>query len=52
MDIYYESLCPDSIKFISEQLTPLYNEFRQHLDITFVPFGKSSVSIYGFNYGF
>lgn len=44
MDIYYESLCPDSIRFISEQLQPLYNEFKKHLQITFLPFGKSSVS--------
>lgn len=43
MDIYYESLCPDSIKFINSQLRPNYEAFKQNLEITFVPFGKSSV---------
>lgn len=42
MDVLYESLCPDSIKFIEKQLGPLYDEFKQHLEINFVPFGKSS----------
>lgn len=44
VDIYYESLCPDSVRFISQQLQPLYNNFKKHLDITFIPFGKSNVS--------
>lgn len=42
MDILYESLCPDSVNFISMQLAPLYEEFKHNLDINFVPFGKSS----------
>lgn len=44
IDIYYESLCPDSVRFISQQLYPLYSNFKKHLDITFIPFGKSNVS--------
>jgi interferon, gamma-inducible protein 30 len=44
MDIYYESLCPDSVRFISQQLKPLYNDFKKHLDISLIPFGKSNVS--------
>lgn len=43
--VYYESLCPDSAKFITEQLYPaLKTELRDLVDITFVPFGKSHVS--------
>lgn len=42
MDVLYESLCPDSVRFISEKLEPLYDEFKQHLEINFVPFGKSA----------
>lgn len=42
MDIYYESLCPDSVRFISQQLAPNYEAFKENLDITFVPFGKSN----------
>lgn len=43
--VYYESLCPDSAKFITEQLYPaLKSELREQVEITFVPFGKSQVS--------
>lgn len=43
--VYYESLCPDSAKFITEQLYPaLKSELRDLVEITFVPFGKSQVS--------
>ncbi|XP_030370457.1 GILT-like protein 1 [Scaptodrosophila lebanonensis] len=40
--IYYESLCPDSAKFITEQVYPaVKSELRDFVEITFVPFGKS-----------
>lgn len=42
VDIFYESLCPDSIRFIADQLRPNYQELKQHLQINFIPFGKSS----------
>lgn len=43
--IYYESLCPDSAKFITEQLYPaMKTELRDFVELTFVPFGKSQVS--------
>lgn len=42
--IFYESLCPDSIRFIKYQLQPMYAEFEEFVDIDFVPFGKSRVS--------
>lgn len=40
--VYYESLCPDSILFIENQLLPNYKHFGDLIDIDFVPFGKSS----------
>uniref|UniRef100_A0A1A9WQN0 Gamma-interferon inducible lysosomal thiol reductase n=1 Tax=Glossina brevipalpis TaxID=37001 RepID=A0A1A9WQN0_9MUSC len=46
--IYYESLCPDSAKFISEQVFPaVKNELKDHVDIKWVPFGKSTYSTQG-----
>uniref|UniRef100_A0A1I8QEU3 Uncharacterized protein n=1 Tax=Stomoxys calcitrans TaxID=35570 RepID=A0A1I8QEU3_STOCA len=46
--VYYESLCPDSAKLITEQIFPaVKGEFREHVDITWVPFGKSSFSTQG-----
>lgn len=47
MDVYYGSLCPDTFTFI-QQLNAIYPQFRQHLDITFIPFGKASVSFRAF----
>lgn len=43
--VYYESLCPDSISFISDQLIPNYESFKNHIDLLLVPFGKSEVNI-------
>lgn len=40
--IYYESLCPDSVRFIENQLAPNYEQFADFIDIDFIPFGKSS----------
>jgi hypothetical protein len=45
MDIYYESLCPDSKKFLTQVLYPIYNDFKQNMEINLIPFGKSDVSI-------
>lgn len=43
LDIFYESLCPDTAVYI-QQLWALYPTYRDNLDITFYPFGKSNVS--------
>lgn len=44
--VYYESLCPDSARFIAEQLHPLKRTpLGKYVDVTFVPFGKANVSI-------
>ncbi|TDG44794.1 hypothetical protein AWZ03_008768 [Drosophila navojoa] len=46
--VYYESLCPDSAKFITEQLYPaMKSELRDHVELTFVPFGKSQFTTQG-----
>ncbi|XP_059620902.1 GILT-like protein 1 [Phlebotomus argentipes] len=44
--VYYESLCPDSIRFISNHLYPTVQDpgLRDQIDVLFVPFGKSSSS--------
>ncbi|KAK4886090.1 hypothetical protein RN001_002361 [Aquatica leii] len=40
--VLYESLCPDSLRFINEQLYPVWRELAPYVDIYFVPFGKST----------
>lgn len=42
--VYYESLCGDSIRFITNQLNPAYEDLKNYIEILFVPFGKSWVS--------
>lgn len=45
--VYYESLCPDSAKFINEQLYPTVKQFPNNIDLRLVPFGKSSYRTQG-----
>lgn len=42
--VYYESLCPDSIRWIKQQLLPQYDVLKDYIRVTFVPYGKASVS--------
>lgn len=44
--LYYESLCPYSVLFITDQLNPSYEAFKDFVNVVFVPFGKSEVCIY------
>ncbi|XP_055852532.1 GILT-like protein 1 [Episyrphus balteatus] len=39
--VLYESLCPDSIRFMKNQLGPNYDSLKDVIDVTLVPFGKS-----------
>lgn len=39
--VLYESLCPDSINFMKNQLGPNYDSLKDYISITLVPFGKS-----------
>lgn len=44
---YFESLCPDSINFMMEQLAPLMGEFNRYPDwltLDLIPFGFENVS--------
>ncbi|RZF49218.1 hypothetical protein LSTR_LSTR010948 [Laodelphax striatellus] len=40
--VYYESLCPDSMKFVVEQLYPTWMTLSQYMDLTLVPFGRAN----------
>lgn len=44
--VFYESLCIDCINLFSKQLFFTYNELKEHINLTLVPFGKAHVSIY------
>lgn len=47
--VYYETLCPDSQRFITQQLYPAWKDLKDHLVLEFVPFGKASVSVFNFH---
>lgn len=48
VEVYYESLCPNSKQFISEQLPKLASGFDQHVKINLIPYGKADVILYSF----
>ena len=43
LDIYYESLCPDSTRFIANQLGPMYEALGSDVDVNFNPYGFAKV---------
>jgi hypothetical protein len=47
--VYYETLCPDSQRFVTHQLYPAWKDLKDHLVLEFVPFGKASVSTLNFH---
>lgn len=52
MAVYYESLCPDSIRFITTQLYPTYRELGLYIDVEFVPYGNANVGTIIFSCAF
>lgn len=42
LDLYYESLCPDSTRFISQQIGPMHAALGKDVTINFVPYGFAS----------
>ncbi|KAF4521313.1 hypothetical protein B566_EDAN002317 [Ephemera danica] len=42
VDVFYETLCPDSRSFFIRQLLPTYEKSPELLDISLIPYGKAS----------
>ena len=45
VNVYIESKCPDSKKFVNEQLYPTYQKLKSIINLKLVPFGNANVSI-------
>jgi len=53
VSVFYESLCPDSQRFINEQLAVTWEDFNEgELVVELNPFGKANWSIAGNHYDF
>ncbi|XP_071450061.1 GILT-like protein 1 [Hetaerina americana] len=44
VDIYYESLCPDSMAFITKQFYPTYKKMAKYMKVNFIPYGNSNTT--------
>ncbi|XP_068625989.1 gamma-interferon-inducible lysosomal thiol reductase-like [Battus philenor] len=40
--VYYEALCPDSKRFVTSQLAPVWRDFRGAVKVKLVPYGKAT----------
>jgi hypothetical protein len=43
LEVYFESLCPDSVAWLAEQLKPTHDELGHYMKVDYVPFGKAFV---------
>lgn len=44
LEVYYESYCPDSKRFITTQLYPTWELLQDIVYVDLVPYGKAEVS--------
>ena len=49
VSLYYESLCPWSAKYISEQLYPTYRKLGRHIDLDYIPYGNAEMTYHPSN---
>ena len=45
MDVFYETLCPDSIKFLKEQLFPTYTTLKGIMNVQIFPYGNCNQTL-------
>ena len=46
IEVYYEVWCPDSRRFILDQLLPTWRKLKNEIDVHWKPYGKASVRLY------
>ncbi|XP_054009510.1 gamma-interferon-inducible lysosomal thiol reductase-like [Hylaeus anthracinus] len=45
VDVYYESLCPDSMRWIKDKLAPSYDALKDYIHVNYIPYGKASQKV-------
>lgn len=48
----YETLCPDSMNFVNDQLAPTFNKIGSIMDVDLVPYGKAKYQQHGNSWTF
>ena len=43
IEVFYETLCPDSQRFVTTQLSKIFTKLQNVTNIVLVPYGKASV---------
>jgi hypothetical protein len=46
VNVYYESLCPQTSEFFNKQLSEAYNQIFNIMDLKLIPFGKANVNLF------
>ncbi|KAJ8918983.1 hypothetical protein NQ315_016887 [Exocentrus adspersus] len=44
ISVYYETLCPDSIRFLVNEFYPTYQDHAEHMEVDLVPYGKANAT--------
>lgn len=52
LEVYYETLCPDSIAFVVNQLYPTVQQINDIINVSLVPYGKATEKQDGNNWVF
>lgn len=45
MSVYYSAMCENCRAFVTGKLEPYYEDFKQWIDVDYIPFGNSTVRI-------
>lgn len=52
LEVYYETMCPDSVDFIVQQLHPTLQKIGAIMNVSLIPYGIASVSAARHGLGF
>ncbi|XP_023313133.1 gamma-interferon-inducible lysosomal thiol reductase-like, partial [Anoplophora glabripennis] len=42
ISVYYETLCPYSVRFLVDQFNPAYQNLTDNMEVDLIPYGKAT----------